>query len=345
MSVNLLTPDSPELLSKPRSRSRKLSMTEFVFIDPPSTRMLPTSEMNNGPPYVVVTSDFDSKPHEEFSALTMQSPFSILTLNEPDNIRTERKIRNQKMLDTLLKMDVKQITVAVMGNIGSGKTELTTAIARRHTANFVAVLEPVEEWQENGILAAFYNNMDKYALPFQLYTFSSRLRSLKKVLISDTRDIIQDGGIFLDKYMFKEGLRDGGKIDDVSNGLYEATFEDWKMLMPDTADPKLIIWVDTPPEVCLQRLKQRSRSEEVAVTIGYLQSLQTRLHGMMNILKEQGYKIVWVDGKENPDDVADAAISHILEVQRESSDMVSMKKQLDNLGSSLDDFGRALFRK
>lgn len=211
----------------------------------------------------------------------------------------------------------KQMIVAVKGNIGSGKTETAKAIVATDIDRYACVLEPVKEWQDKKILDAFYKNMDKFALAFQLYTFSSRLRHLKAMMIKHpSKDIIMDGGIFLDKYMFKEALRDGGHIDEMSNVLYEATFEDWKMLMPDNADPKLLIWVDTPPEVCLQRLKDRNREEECNVSLEYLELLEVRLKDMMKKLDALGYPILRIDGRQSLEDITCAASLYIKELDR-----------------------------
>lgn len=176
----------------------------------------------------------------------------------------------------------KRVKIFIVGNIGSGKSTLGEEIEKLFSDLFHLIPEPVKQWQEDGILDDFYSDMEKMAFPMQHYAFSSRLRFLKEGYQSTDKNIVADGHVLTDKLVFKEVLREtknpetGQKfINEKLDKTYELSFRDWMFLCPE-AKPDLMIYLNTSPSVCLQRIKERARTEEVKISLDYLKALDTK---------------------------------------------------------------------
>ena len=80
--------------------------------------------------------------------------------------------------------------VSVEGNIGSGKSTFLKFVANEcaNTKGIVILPEPVDKWEElkdqNGssIIELFYRDKDKYAFPFQMMAYISRLALLREAV-------------------------------------------------------------------------------------------------------------------------------------------------------------------
>ena len=98
--------------------------------------------------------------------------------------------------------------IAIAGNIGAGKTTLTTMLAKRY--GWKAQFEPVDN---NPYLADYYNDMKRWSFNLQIYFLNKRFRDV--VEISRSNDtIIQDRTIFEDARIFAPNLYDMGLMSN-----------------------------------------------------------------------------------------------------------------------------------
>ena len=98
--------------------------------------------------------------------------------------------------------------IAIAGNIGAGKTTLTTMLAKRY--GWTAQFEPVDN---NPYLADYYEDMNRWAFNLQIYFLNKRFRDVVEISrSSDT--IIQDRTIFEDARIFAPNLHDMGLMSD-----------------------------------------------------------------------------------------------------------------------------------
>lgn len=96
------------------------------------------------------------------------------------------------------------IIISIDGNIGSGKSSVLKylqnnfhnyCIEQNKNLKICFLQEPVSEWEsitdKNGktVLEKFYQNNEKYAFPFQMMAYISRLNIFRKAL-SENYDII-----------------------------------------------------------------------------------------------------------------------------------------------------------
>ena len=161
--------------------------------------------------------------------------------------------------------------ISIEGNIGSGKSTLLHHLEKycENHENIVFLKEPVDEWTQikadgENILEKFYRDPHKYAFSFQVLAHATRLSSLKRAIETDCKLIISERSLESDKNVFAKMLHNEGKIDSVCYQIYCMNFaQDF------TVDK--VVYVDTAPEICFERIAKRSRSGESEISLEYLQ--------------------------------------------------------------------------
>ena len=164
----------------------------------------------------------------------------------------------------------------IEGNVGASKT--TTCKAIEATGRAGVIYEPVAGWKERyeeNILDLFYNDPSRYAFTFQLAAFSLRSKTWREVLaLTDHSTVFLDRSIFSDRYIFAQSLYEQGIMSATEFQIYS---ENWDFLVSQyCVKPEKFIYIRTPAEVCLERVRTRGRKEEESVTLEYLQQLEKR---------------------------------------------------------------------
>ncbi|XP_059489360.1 thymidine kinase 2, mitochondrial-like [Neocloeon triangulifer] len=158
--------------------------------------------------------------------------------------------------------------VSVEGNIGSGKSTFLSYFQR-----FAAVetyLEPLDTWRDvqgHNVLDLLYCDLQKWNLTFQHMVQLSRVNiqtsdSKKRVQIFER--CVQNNRFCFGEMAYKEGLL---------SGVEYAIFDKWYSWISNNTDIglDLIVYLRTNPNTVYQRLLQRSRKEELSVSLEYLQ--------------------------------------------------------------------------
>ncbi len=175
----------------------------------------------------------------------------------------------------------KPIIIAVEGNIGAGKSTLLEKLNerfsnRKEPFRVLFMKEPVELWQsitdKNGedILTKFYENTEKYSFAFQIMAYSTRLAKLKEAIKSSYDVIICERSLEADRNVFAKMLADDGKIEDIMYTIYNRLYQDTS----DEFQMDGIVYLNTSPEVCQERIKIRHREGEDSIQIDYLSQCQ-----------------------------------------------------------------------
>ena len=154
--------------------------------------------------------------------------------------------------------------LAIAGNIGVGKTELTDRLARE--LGWYAYYEPVIQ---NPYLDDFYKDMSRCAFHLQIYFLSERFKA--QVTIGDAADaFIQDRTIYEDRWIFARTLHEQGDMSKVDYENYTALFD---ILAGFLRKPDLILYLKASPESLMERIARRGRESEKSITIEYLRRL------------------------------------------------------------------------
>jgi deoxyadenosine/deoxycytidine kinase len=178
--------------------------------------------------------------------------------------------------------------VSIDGNIGSGKSTLMGELELYFSdnKNIVFLKEPTEDWKcitdENGItiLEKFYENPTKYGFSFQIMAYISRLNIMKEERKKNPNAIfITERSLFTDKLVFAKMLFDSGNIELINYRIYLQ----WFNTFADDFPVSKVIYVNTEPEICHQRILKRSRTGESNIPLEYLQNCHKYHTDMLDV--------------------------------------------------------------
>jgi deoxyadenosine/deoxycytidine kinase len=154
--------------------------------------------------------------------------------------------------------------LAIAGNIGVGKTELTDRLSRE--LGWLAYYEPVIQ---NPYLDMFYADMTRWSFHLQIYFLSERFKAQVKIGQSP-EPFIQDRTIYEDAEIFARTLYEQGSMSQVDYRNYVALFE---VLVGFLRRPDLVIYLKANPGILLERIRRRGRESERTITLDYLERL------------------------------------------------------------------------
>jgi len=154
--------------------------------------------------------------------------------------------------------------LAIAGNIGVGKTELTNRLSEE--LNWAAYYEPVIQ---NPYLDAFYDNMSRWSFHLQIYFLSERFKAQVEIGKSPL-PFIQDRTIYEDAEIFARTLHAQGSMTDVDYENYVALFD---CMVSFLRKPDVILYLKASPETLMQRIAKRGRASERSIGIDYIARL------------------------------------------------------------------------
>ena len=159
--------------------------------------------------------------------------------------------------------DLKQAPrfIAVEGPIGVGKTSLTKRLAE--TFNYELLLENAEE---NPFLDRFYQNPKQHALATQLFFLFQRAQQIEESRQSDLFEPVRVSDFLIDKDMLFAELN----LEKDEYNLYHKVYQH---LVIDAPKPDLVIYLQAPTEVLLQRIQKRGIPSEQMIESEYLNQL------------------------------------------------------------------------
>jgi deoxyadenosine/deoxycytidine kinase len=154
--------------------------------------------------------------------------------------------------------------LAIAGNIGVGKTELTNRLSAE--LGWLAYYEPVIE---NPYLDPFYRDMTRWSFHLQIYFLGERFKAQVEIGKSPL-SFIQDRTIYEDAEIFARTLHEQGSMTDVDYKNYVSLFE---CMVSFLRKPDLILYLKASPETLMQRIARRGRASESAIGIDYIDRL------------------------------------------------------------------------
>ena len=154
--------------------------------------------------------------------------------------------------------------IAVAGNIGVGKTTLTTMLAKHYkwTAHF-------EDVEHNPYLVDFYEDMHRWSFNLQIYFLNSRLNQLLDIR-SGKDVVIQDRTIYEDAYIFAPNLYEMGLMTKRDFENYSSFFNTLKKMV---SPPDLLIYLKAGIPKLVDQIQKRGRDYEENIRLDYLKRL------------------------------------------------------------------------
>jgi len=151
--------------------------------------------------------------------------------------------------------------IAVEGPIGVGKTSLSKRLAE--TFNYELLLERADE---NPFLDRFYRNPRQHALSTQLFFLFQRTQQIQDMRQNDMFEPVRVADFLIDKdQLFAELNLDADEYELYSNVYRHLTIEAPK--------PDLVIYLQAPTEVLLDRIQKRGVDAEQLIELEYLEDL------------------------------------------------------------------------
>jgi len=151
-----------------------------------------------------------------------------------------------------------QCHIAVEGAIGVGKTTLARALADRLNSSLV-----LEQADDNPFLETFYENPERHALAVQLSFLFSRLKQWQEL---HQQELFHQG--MISDYIFgKDRLFATITLSDAELALYDQVA---RAVAVDLPRPDLVIYLQSKPDVIMNRIKLRGRRFEKGLNADYL---------------------------------------------------------------------------
>jgi deoxyguanosine kinase len=151
--------------------------------------------------------------------------------------------------------------IVVEGPIGVGKTSLARKLAM--TFNYEMLLEQPEE---NPFLARFYQSPRQYALQTQLFFLFQRAEQMRALAQNELFSPVRVSDFLLQKDRLFAELN----LDQDEFALYDNVY---RHLTLEAPKPDLVIYLQAPSQVLLQRIQQRGIQHERPISADYLNRL------------------------------------------------------------------------
>jgi deoxyadenosine/deoxycytidine kinase len=187
--------------------------------------------------------------------------------------------------------------IAIAGNIGSGKTTLTTLLAKHY--NWDTHFEDVEH---NPYLNDFYDDMQRWSFNLQIYYLNSRFTQIQEIKKSE-KTVIQDRTIYEDAYIFAPNLHSMGLM---TTRDFENYFSLFNLMDSFISSPDLLIYLRASVPTLVNQIQKRGRDYEESIRIDYLKRLNERYEAWISTYDKGKLLIVDVDNNnfnENDEDL------------------------------------------
>jgi deoxyadenosine/deoxycytidine kinase len=188
--------------------------------------------------------------------------------------------------------------IAIVGNIGAGKTTLTELLAKNY--GWDPLFEAVDN---NPYLEDFYNDMKRWSFNLQIYFLNSRYRQIIDIQKMG-HNIIQDRTIYEDAYIFAENLHDMGLMTTRDYQNYQSIFDNMTSYIKA---PDLLIYLKASVPTLVNNIQRRGREYETGIRLDYLSKLNDKYQKWINNYKLGKLLIVdkdTIDFANNTEDLA-----------------------------------------
>ena len=185
--------------------------------------------------------------------------------------------------------------IGVAGNIGCGKTTLTTMLAEHY--GWIPKFESVTY---NPYLEDYYKDIKRWSYNLETYFLAQRFRDTLEIANSK-EVIIQDRTILEGVFIFVANNRDLGNLSQRDYDTYMQLFD---LMMSMVKLPDLLIYIRSSRPHLVSQIQKRGREYEQSISLEYLTGLNNRYESWIanypgELLIIEGDQL---DFKDNPED-------------------------------------------
>lgn len=171
--------------------------------------------------------------------------------------------------------------IAIEGNIGAGKTSLSTKISEDFNAKLI-----LERFRDNPFLPKFYDDPSRYAFPLEMSFLADRYQQLVDDITQF--DLFKEW-IIADYDVNKSLIFASITLPEDEFSLYRKLFH---VMHKDLPKPDLYIYLYQSTERLLENIKKRGREYERSIQAEYLQKLNEGYLEFIKNLPSQKTKII-----------------------------------------------------
>lgn len=152
--------------------------------------------------------------------------------------------------------------ITIEGNIGAGKTTLSTILAERLDARLI-----LESFADNPFLPKFYKEPERYGFQLELFFMAERFKQLQGLQNMELfRQVTVSDYIFIKSLLFAKVT-----LDDEEFRLYQSLFY---TINQQLTQPDLLIYLHAPVAKLQENIKKRNRSYEQSIPDSYLKNIE-----------------------------------------------------------------------
>jgi len=186
--------------------------------------------------------------------------------------------------------------IAVAGNIGSGKTTLTSMLAKHY--NWEAHYEDADD---NPYLNDFYEDMQRWSFNLQIYFLHNRFSKIQEIRKSG-KSVIQDRTIYEDAYIFAPNLNAMNLMLKRDFTTYNDLFN---LINSVIQAPDLLIYLRASVPTLVNQIQKRGREYEASIRLDYLNRLNERYEAWISTYDAGKLLIIDVDQNNFPENKED----------------------------------------
>lgn len=216
----------------------------------------------------------------------LQKDIGNLLLETPDDSQIEKLpvfLKNNGKNHAFLKCNY----IAIEGNIGAGKTSLSTMIAQDFNAKLI-----LERFKDNPFLPKFYEEKNRYAFPLEMSFLADRYQQLSDDLaqynlFSDF--VISDYDVFKSLIFARITLQEDEYV------LYHKLFS---IIYKELVKPDLYIYLYQNTERLMENIKMRGREYEQNIEPGYLKEINKSYLDYIKSQTQTRVRIIDISAKD-----------------------------------------------
>ncbi len=189
--------------------------------------------------------------------------------------------------------------IAIAGNIGAGKTTLSTQLSKHYGWNVL-----YEDTANNPYLFDFYHDMNRWSFNLQIYFLNNRFQQVLAIRKGDD-PVIQDRTIYEDAFIFAPNLHEMGLMTMRDFNNY---FDLFKTMSLHIQPPDLMIYLRSNIATLVSHIQDRGREYEGNMSLDYLKRLNEKYEKWIDGYKEGNLLIVPIDNLDfvnRPEDLGE----------------------------------------
>lgn len=167
--------------------------------------------------------------------------------------------------------------ISISGTIGVGKSTLCQNISDR--TGFPISHEPVAN---NPYLTDFYGDPSRWGFHNQAFILAT-LYSYHREFVSQNKPVLLLDRSFYEGKIFVEVLRGLGHFSDRDYETYNTLYQS---LIASTAPLDLIVYLKISPEEAMERIQERGRESEKAISLDYMKRLDAAYDQWVSFMSE-----------------------------------------------------------